>query len=162
MFNLSGILETANAPIVAPLPYETPNTEQVARLEAFLRQPLELMAMTKKVELFEMPAELFSLNVKAPEVQGDRPVATITFSDDGWDQMSYRYLQHMAEAARKDPKSVPRSMRPFAKLMNKLPERPTGNGAVDSGRRVVIEKNIQAISPAIRDILVQRLRAWRP
>lgn len=162
MFNLSGILETASAPIAAPLPYETPTTEQVARLEAFLRQPLELMAMTKKVELFEMPTELFSLSVKAPEAEGDRPVATLTFSGEGWDRMSYFYLQHMAEAARKDPKSVPRSMRPFAKLMNKLPEHPTGNGAIDGGRRVVIEKNIEAISPAIRNILVQRLRAWRP
>lgn len=162
MFNLSGIVEAANTPISTPLPYQAPTTEQVTRLEAFLRQPLELMAMTKKVESFEMPAELFSLEVKAPEAEGDRPLATLTFSEDGWDQMSYRYLQHMADAARKDPKSVPRSMRPFAKLMNKLPERPTGNGAVDSGRRVVIEKNIQAIAPAIRDILLQRLRAWRP
>jgi len=162
MFNLSGILEAANTPITSPLPYETPTQDQVQRLELFLKQPLELMAMTRKLEKFELPENLFSVSVQAPEKEGDRPVAVLTFNEQGWDQMSYRYLQHMAESARKDPKSVSRSMRPFAKLMNKLPEHPTGNGAVDNGRRVVIEKNIQAISPAIRDILSQRLRAWRP
>lgn len=162
MFNLSGILEGASSPISSPLPYATPTAEQTGRLEAFLKQPLELVAMTKKVEQFVIPENLFSLNIQAPASADDRPVATLTFSDEGWDRMSYLYLQQMAEAAKKDPKSVPRSMRPFAKLMARLPEQPTGNSAVDSGRRVVIEKNIQAVAPAIRDILVQRLRAWRP
>ena len=162
MFNLSGILEGASAPLSSPLPYATPTKEQADRLEAYLRQPLELVAMTKKAELFTIPESLFSLDITAPDNADDRPVATLTFTDAGWDRMSYLYLQQMAEAAKKDPKSVPRSMRPFAKLMARLPETPTGNSAVDSGRRVVIEKNIQAVAPAIRDILLQRLRAWRP
>lgn len=162
MFNLSGILEGASSPISSPLPYATPTAEQAGRLEAFLKQPLELVAMTKKVEQFVIPENLFSLNIQAPASADGRPVATLTFSDEGWDRMSCLYLQQMAEAAKKDPKSVPRSMRPFAKLMARLPEQPTGNSAVDSGRRVVIEKNIQAVAPAIRDILAQRLRAWRP
>lgn len=162
MFNLSGIMEKATEPLSKPLPYDTPTDDQVKRLEEFLRQPFELMTITKKPEMFAVPQNLFTLSIKAPAEEGARPVAVLNFNAEGWDRLSYEYLQGMAKAARKDPKSIPRSMRPFAKLMDRLPESPTGNNAVDSGRRVVIEKNIEAIAPGIRNILEMRLREWRP
>lgn len=162
MFNLSGIMDKACEPLSKPLPYDTPTQEQAKRLEAYLRQPVELMAATKKMEIFPLPENLFSLSIKEPQEEGGRPVAVLDFTQEGWDKMSYDYLQGMAKALKTDPKSVPRSMRPFAKLMNRLPETPTGNNAVDSGRRVVIEKNIEAIAPGLRAILDARLRSWRP
>lgn len=155
-------MEKACEPLSKPLPYDTPNAQQIQRLEAFLKQPVELMMITKKLEKLSIPDHLFTLKVKTPQQEGDRPVAVLEFSEKGWDRLSYEYLQGMAQAARKDPKSVPRSMRPFAKLMNKLPEEPTGNGAVDKGRQVVIEKNIELIAPRLRDVFELRLREWRP
>lgn len=162
MFNLSGILEGAMTPMAKPLPYATPTPEQAKRFEAFLKQPITLVNIAKKEEAFDLPENLFNLTVSAPENEGDRPLATLTFDESGWDKLSYDYLQKMAASAKKDPKSVPRAMRPFAKLMARLPESPTGNTAVDNGRRVVIEKNIQAIAPGIRNVLEARLRDWRP
>ena len=155
-------MEKACEPLAKPLPYDTPNQEQAQQLELYLKQPVELMAATKKMELFPIPENLFSLSINEPQAEGDRPVAVLNFTAEGWDKMSYDYLQGMAKSLKADPKSVPRSIRPFAKLMNRLPETPTGNTAVDSGRRVVIEKNIDAIAPGLRAILDARLRAWRP
>jgi hypothetical protein len=162
MFNLSGIMDSACAPLAKPLAYDTPTPAQATRLEAFLREPVELVSLTRKLQSFPLPEKLFSLSIQAPQTQGDRPVATLTFQPEGWDRFSYEYLQSMAAAAKKDPKSIPRSWRPFSKLMARLPEEPTGNGAIDSSRRVVIEKNIQSVAPTIREILEHRLRTWRP
>ena len=155
-------MSTALSPLVQPIPYAVPTAAQQARLIQHLAEPLLLRTPTGNVAPFVLPADFFTLTFQEPATADDRPTATLAFSADGWERLSYTYLTGMAQAAKKNPKAVPRSMRPFAKLMDRLPEHPTGTAAIDAGRRMILDKNTQAIQAPVRALLTQRLRDWRP
>ena len=137
------------------IPYNIPSS--LDRFQEAMRQPLVLMSPSKKPISLPVPENLFSISF---EQSGERPVAKVSWNYDGWDRLSYLYLTDMAKQVKDNPKSIPRSMRMFANLMNKLPETPTGNGAVDVSRRIVIERNIEQIAPAIRDEVERRIKSW--
>jgi len=151
------------APVVEPLrvvvPYSLPSAEEQTRLEAHLKQPMALTSLTKKTENFDIPSGLFDLKF---EQTGELPVAVVEWNDEGWDLLAYRFLISMAQQVKKDPKSVPRSLRMFANLMGKLTEKPVGKAVVDTPRRIVIERAIEQFGPTVRTVITERLRSWNP
>ena len=156
--SLSSDISFATQPLHVVVPYDIPRDQDKKRFDAAMNAPLTLVAPTKEAVPFEIPDGLFSISF---EQSGERPVAQVQWTSEGWDRLSYLYLTHMAKQVKTNPKSVPRSLRMFAKLMDKLPERPTGNGAVDTSRRIVIERNIEQIGPAVRAEVERRIKSWK-
>lgn len=149
--NIAPVIETMRVVV----PYEIPNEEKYKKLEQYLKSPMALTSLSEKVEMFQVPDHLFHVEF---EQSGERPVAVVKWSDDGWDHLAYLFLKGLAAQVKKDPKSVPRSLRMFANLMNKLTEKPVGKALVDNPRRIVIERAIEKFGPTVRDVIAERLR----
>lgn len=132
-------------------------SEQIKSIESTAKEPLLLTTPTKdkRKELFEVPDNLFNMSF---DESGDLMVVILNFNEPGWDKLSYDFLQGMAKAVKKDPKSIPRSMRMFANLMKKLTPEPTGSGKNDIPRKIVINQTIEQMAPPVRDILSDRLK----
>lgn len=153
--NIAPVVETMRVVV----PYELPNEEQQIELKSHLKSPMPLTSLSKKVEMFEVPENLFDVTF---EQSGERPVAVVQWTDEGWDNLAYHFLMGLAAQVKKDPKSVPRSLRMFANLMNKLTEKPVGKAAVDNSRKIVIERAIEQFGPNVRELITERLRSWSP
>lgn len=153
--NVAPVVETMRVVV----PYNIPTPEQHTQLEKHLKSPIELTSLTKKVEMFQVPDDLFCVEF---EQSGERPVAIVHWNDEGWDNLAYNFLVGMASQVKKDPKSVPRSLRMFANLMGKLTEKPVGKALVDNPRKIVIERAIEQFGPSVRAVLTERLQTWSP
>lgn len=157
-FKFSSDTTSVVAPLRVVVPYQAPTSDEQKALEEHVKQPLELVTMTKKSQEFALPENLFSLSF---DTSGDRPVAVVEWSNEGWDALAYRFLTSMAVQVKKDPKSVPRSVRMFAGLMDKLTEKPVGKAAVDTPRKIVIDRAIEQFGPSVRESIAARLRTWK-
>lgn len=151
--NTSGVLETMK--IVVPKAYVG---EEKEKLEKFLKEPLKLMSFAKKIEEYQVPENLFDLSY---DTSGDLPVAIITWSEAGWDRMSYNFLKALGHQVKTNPKSVPRSIRMFGGLMDRLTDAPIGKEAVDKPRKIVIDRAIEQFGPTVRQIIEDRLKDYR-
>lgn len=158
MFSFKSDLSEALETTRIVLPYSLPNDTNA--FVALLKGPLQLTIPTKdkKLQNFELPDSLFSVEF---DTSGDRPVAILSWSEQGWDLLSYRYLTHMAREVKRNPKSVARSYRTFANLMDKLTEEPTGDGKIDQPRKIVLDRNTQTIAPNVKDIVASRIQQWK-
>lgn len=151
--NIAPVVETMRVVV----PYTIPTPEQHMQLEEHLKSPMALTSLTKKVEMFQVPHDLFHVEF---EQSGERPVAVVHWSDEGWDNLAYKFLVGLAAQVKKDPKSVPRSLRMFANLMNKLTEKPVGKALIDNPRKIVIERAIEQFGPSVRAVVTERLQTW--
>lgn len=153
--NIAPVVETMRVVV----PYDLPTCEQQEKLKDYLNSPMPLTSLSKTVEMFQVPENLFDVTF---EQSGERPVAVVQWSEEGWDTLAYHFLKGLAAQVKKDPKSVPRSLRMFANLMNKLTEKPIGKAAVDNSRKIVIERAIEQFGPNVRELMTERLRTWSP
>lgn len=159
VFNFSSNIAPVVEKMRVVVPYELPTEEQQVQLKNHLKSPMPLTSLSKKVEMFQVPDNLFDVIF---EQSGDRPVAVVQWTEEGWDNLAYHFLMGLAAQVKKDPKSVPRSLRMFANLMNKLTEKPVGKSAVDNSRKIVIERAIEQFGPNVRELITERLRSWSP
>lgn len=159
VFNFSSNIAPVVEEMRVVVPYDLPTSEQQENLKDYLNSPMPLTSLSKKVELFPVPENLFDVTF---EQSGERPVAVVQWNEEGWDNLAYHFLKGLAEQVKKDPKSVPRSLRMFANLMNKLTEKPIGKAAVDNSRKIVIERAIEQFGPNVRELMTERLRTWSP
>ena len=157
-FNFSSNITHIVEPLRVVVPYDVPTDDQKKNLEEYLNKPFELVSFTKKTEEFAVPNNFFTLSF---DQTGERPVAVVDFSDEGWDNMAYIFLTNMAKQVKKDPKSVPRSLRMFAGLMDKLTEKPVGRAVIDTPRKIVIDRAIEQFGPTVRDVFTSRLQSWK-
>ena len=156
-FKLASNVSLAYSPLAVVLPFDAPTGEAWDTLVRNVNRPLTLATPTKQSIDVDVMAELVpSLVLNA---EGDRPVITAQFSEDGWDRLAYLFLTSMANQVKKNPKSVPRSYRTYANLMDKLTERPTGNGKIDGSRKVVIDRAIEQLTIGVREEIKKRILA---
>ena len=160
VFNMASNTGTAYSDLVIILPYAAPSASDMERLENTLKTPLTLMTPTKKTEDFDVLQDVIS-GIQL-DSSGDRPLLRISFSEKGWDRLAYLFLKNMAKQVKSNPKSMPRSYRSYANLMDKLTEHPTGNGKVDESRKVVIDRAVEQLTGGLRDELTRRAQAFRP
>lgn len=148
-------LAYSDLPVVLP---SLPSNEALEKMLNDIKKPLVLMTPTKKTESFEVLQDVISS--ADLDTSGDVPVLRFSFSEQGWDRLAYLFLTAMAQQVKKNPKSVPRSYRTYANLMNKLTEHPTGNGKVDESRKVVIDRAIEQLALGVRNEITRRAQTW--
>ena len=78
---------------------------------------------------------------------------------DSIDHQAFRWCDRLAKMP---PKTLPRSQRPLSKLLKRLPEFPTGNVAFDRARRVILDKALLFLWPAIVSTLKLALTQPQP
>ena len=104
-----------------------------------------------------MPSSLFDVDFKLNKEDG-LMVVSLSFTEEGWDEFSYSFLQTMASEVQKKPKNFARSYRVYANLMRKLTPKPIGSGKNDVPRKIVIDKTTEQMAPMIREILSDRIK----
>jgi len=87
--NIAPVVETMRVVV----PYDLPNEEQQIQLSNHLKSPMPLTSLSKKVEMFEVPENLFDVTF---EQSGERPVAVVQWTDEGWDNLAYHFLMGLA------------------------------------------------------------------
>lgn len=154
--SLASDTAVALAPLDVVVP-RVPTTDNESAFRAALSAPLRLVGPTKDRALVEFVLPDGFLTV-AFDTSADVPRVQVTFDPMGWDRLAVRFLRGMAAAAKANPKNVQRSLRQFAKLMDKLTDAPTGNGKIDGPRKVVIDRTMEQMAPGLRDELTRRVR----
>ncbi len=156
-FKMTSDLTLAYSPLHIVIPQESISPTQIEELTKYLHKPLRLTTPTKEEKDFDIMENLMELEVLT---DGDRPVVVVNWTEEGWDRLAYLFLKNMAHQVKTTPKKMPRKMRTFANLMDKLTEKPTGNGKVDASRRIVIERTIEDLAPGVRNEVEARVKNW--
>lgn len=86
----------------------------------------------------------------------DNPqVFNFTPNRDAIDAQAVKWCQALTKLPHK---SLPRSQRPVIKLLQRLPELPTGNAAHDKGRRAIIDQTLFSLWPTIKNATSESLK----
>lgn len=70
------------------------------------------------------------------------------------DDEAVRWCQALTQLS---PKALPRSQRPIIKLLLRLPPKATGNPAIDKGRRMILDRTLASLWPALAGALTDAL-----
>lgn len=86
--------------------------------------------------------------------QQGQPQALCTPLPEAIDDEAVRWCQALTQLP---PKALPRSQRPIIKLLLRLPPKPTGNTAIDKGRRMILDRMLASLWPALAGALTDAL-----
>lgn len=93
---------------------------------------------------FQLPLkDLFSFE---PEERDGQKGLKVSPNEANLEEQAVRWCQALSALP---PKSLPRSQRPIVKLLQRLPEKPTGNPAIDQGRHLVLANTVKSLWPSL-------------
>lgn len=103
---------------------------------------------------FKIPlAGLFTVT---PARQKDQEGVDASPNTEALHKIAYAWCQKLTTLP---PKSLPRSQRPVIKLLQRLPEEPTGNPAFDKGRTMILDGTVKGFWVSVTTTMVSYLIA---
>lgn len=120
-----------------------PHAVSVEQIQTHMSQAVAQSVLPDKSP-FQLPmVNLFSFEV---ESKNDQPGFKVSPNETALEEQAVRWCQALAALP---PKSLPRSQRPIVKLLQRLPENPTGNPAIDQGRHLVLANTVKSLWPSL-------------
>lgn len=156
------LLEPIRKPIL--LKKDDIDSNFIQHLHTKLTQNIDLVTLSKTTKEFQLPENFIEIRItnnqkndNEKDKQENFPVIELVFSEEKWEELAYVFLKDLGKQVETNPKSVPRSLRLFGSLMNKLTNKPMGVSKIDIPRKIVLNKAMEQFGPYVRTLLETRL-----
>ena len=140
---------------IEPFTINLPSPMTQGEIDHVLASAVSRSAIPDRSKPQNLDFEIPLLGVFRVEPAADGAPAVICTPDaEVVDDQAVRWCQALTKLP---PKALPRSQRPIIKLLLRLPPKPTGNPAIDKGRRMILDRTLGSLWPALAGALTDAM-----